>query len=1034
MFKKIIALFIIFAFQTGIIYAQTCIDGVSPGSASFTHQGGSVDINYELINGCTSIQATTSATWLLVTGSVLKPVGPPPKHIITCFENPSYAGRMATVTFNNNFDVTITQQGKPVPVPTTPTITQNCNNSVLTRGTPPANITWYWQSTANGYSMADDSLTHKVTSTGTYYLRARHSSGSWSAARSVYVEVVTPPLVQVAASPSTTILPGTSVQLTASGATSYQWEPTGTTGSVLNHSPGESTTYTVTGSNSKCSTSKSIFITVQMTATTSQSQNTLNAAVTGGAAPYNYLWSTGETTPAIEADADGTYSVTVTDKYSQGKTSSFNFVKKQEYNKNYVRTFVPMMDHQPTAAPDFNNLDYTKWKVATQYYDGFGRTAQSVISKASPSGNDVVAFADYDDLGRPTKSYLGYTATPGDMPGAYREKVKEEQHAFYETRFGQGDYAFAHVELDGSPLNIPEKQFQHGQEWDGKFSQVITDGSGAFEVIRWKIAGNQLVNDGTYDANKLVKVQVTDEDNRSAIVYKDLQGRGILKKTTAGGNDVLTYTVYDKYGRLRYVLTPKAVPELTAGTYSPDNGLIKELCYYYEYDDRHRLEKKQLPGAGYISMFYDELDRLIETQDAEQRLKGEKSFVEYDAIGRVFASGTEDSQGKQYLSYSYYDNYDGLPAEYAFDASHAWHAKTTKVKGRATWGKTRVMDWEPTSDMPEWLITVTYYDDMGRPIQTVSNNHKKGIDVSSSKYLYDGTVTETQSTHRVAEPTVKAPIVIKDKFEYDERGYLLRQKEQINDEAEVIVNELEYWETGQVKKKKIHSGDNGATFAQIVDFKYNIKGWLTDINEADNLGSDLFGMHLDYTGGGNGEDNDLKNKYLFGGKEQDSKTGFFEYHYRQYDSWLGRWHVVDPMAEEMYGTQSPYHFAGNNPINNMETNGAVWQEAVADGIERDIDEWGNVASGGTGTRTTYRGPTTFFGSGGYYGNYSAGGNYLGSTFTGTFGGSTYTRMNMGRGFPEYTYNGGYYRDGNGNIVDAIFTINLGNFVLILQQT
>jgi RHS repeat-associated protein len=160
----------------------------------------------------------------------------------------------------------------------------------------------------------------------------------------------------------------------------------------------------------------------------------------------------------------------------------------------------------------------------------------------------------------------------------------------------------------------------------------------------------------------------------------------------------------------------------------------------------------------------------------------------------------------------------------------------------------------------------------------------------------------------------------------------------------------------------------------------------------------------------------LKEQVPLWWKEQDSKTGFFEYHYRQYDSWLGRWHVVDPMAE-MYGTQSPYHFAGNNPINNMETNGAFWQEAVADGIERDIDEWGNVASGGTGTRTTYRGPTTFFGSGGYYGNYSAGGNYLGSTFTGTFGGSTYTRMNMGRGFPEYTYNGGYYRDGNGNIVD-----------------
>jgi hypothetical protein len=86
---------------------------------------------------------------------------------------------------------------------------------------------------------------------------------------------------------------------------------------------------------------------------------------------------------------------------------------------------------------------------------------------------------------------------------------------------------------------------------------------------------------------------------------------------------------------------------------------------------------------------------------------------------------------------------------------------------------------------------------------------------------------------------------------------------------------------------------------------------------------------------------------------------------------------------EMYGTQSPYHFAGNNPINNLEINGAFWQEAVADGIERDMDEWGNVASGGTGTRTTYRGPTTFFGSGGYYGVYGSNG-YMGSSINGRF--------------------------------------------------
>jgi RHS repeat-associated protein len=104
-------------------------------------------------------------------------------------------------------------------------------------------------------------------------------------------------------------------------------------------------------------------------------------------------------------------------------------------------------------------------------------------------------------------------------------------------------------------------------------------------------------------------------------------------------------------------------------------------------------------------------------------------------------------------------------------------------------------------------------------------------------------------------------------------------------------------------------------------------------------------------------DNDLVNKYLFGGKEQDSKTGFFEYHYRQYDSWLGRWHVQDPLAE-FYATQSPYHFAGNNPINNYEANGAYYYMSPFDsknfgddddGFSFDIgDGLGSDGGGGRG--------------------------------------------------------------------------------------
>jgi RHS repeat-associated protein len=87
------------------------------------------------------------------------------------------------------------------------------------------------------------------------------------------------------------------------------------------------------------------------------------------------------------------------------------------------------------------------------------------------------------------------------------------------------------------------------------------------------------------------------------------------------------------------------------------------------------------------------------------------------------------------------------------------------------------------------------------------------------------------------------------------------------------------------------------------------------------------------------KDNDLKNKYLFGGKEQDDKTGFYEYSFRQYDSWLGRWHVVDPSAE-WYATQSPYHFAGNNPVNNYEVNGADYYMSPFDSKKWSDDDDG----------------------------------------------------------------------------------------------
>jgi RHS repeat-associated protein len=136
--------------------------------------------------------------------------------------------------------------------PASPTITNNCGNTMLTKGSAPSGITWYWQGSATGTSTSGSAAAQSVTRTSgsVYYLRARNNStGCWSTARAVNYSVN--PVPQTPTSPNGDSRVGSGiVNLSAtvgSGGNTIRWYDVASGGNVLHTGPNFSPTINTAG-------------------------------------------------------------------------------------------------------------------------------------------------------------------------------------------------------------------------------------------------------------------------------------------------------------------------------------------------------------------------------------------------------------------------------------------------------------------------------------------------------------------------------------------------------------------------------------------------------------------------------------------------------------------------------------------------------------------------------------------------------------------------------------------------------------------
>ena len=538
---------------------------------------------------------------------------------------------------------------------------------------------------------------------------------------------------------------------------------------------------------------------------------------------------------------------------------------------------------------------------AIQYFDGLGRTLQTVQVGASPSYQDIVTPVAYDALGREAVKYQPYAAAGSS--GSYRPTGIPDQLTFYtgqatNSSIKQTSNPFSVTIFEPSPLNRVERQGFPGDAWQpgsmgtehtvrlayGTNNSDVNYGNTGFAVRLFSAnavttVGHEhertLASSGNYGAGQLYLTISKDEnwqasDGKKGTVeeYKDKEGRVVLKRMfneKAGNIEVLsTYYVYDDLGNLSFVLPPGANPD--AGV--PNGTLLEQFCYQYRYDGRRRLTEKKLPGKGWENMVYNKLDQVVLTQDALQRSAGQWLFTKYDALGRTIITGVYNNTAgitdmqtavnahgvlweerdngntngegtgyshlafpntsiSNYHLFNYYDDYDFYNNTFG-QPNGTTQVLAPRTKGLPTGTRTTILG------SGAMLLSVSYYDDYGRVIQTKNEHHlNNGTDVVDTEYNFDGSVKNNIRTHTKGTSIT----TIASAYTYDHMGRKKTTSQSINGAVPTILSEMQYDEIGQLSIKKLANG------LQKNEYTYNERGWLTSSS------SPQFSMNLKYNDG-----------------------------------------------------------------------------------------------------------------------------------------------------------------------------------------
>lgn len=667
-------------------------------------------------------------------------------------------------------------------------------------------------------------------------------------------------------------------------------------------------------------------------------------------------------------------------------------------DKNFIieKRYITTISDNSATPLDFNT------KIS--YFDGLGRKVQDIITN---SNNNIVINYDYDENNILLREYL-----PHSVPTSSLDIVTNSSQILYdkyqvtnpysENKYEKVNYKLLEKGFPGEDWNISNTpnhtlKKEYWSNLDNEVKKFIVASEVSSLVIK-----NTISSSGFYPKNTLRKKiiknenwQTADYKNNTTEIFTDKYDNTVLLRIYNNNKILDTYYLYNDVNQLIAILPPLSNGQV-------DNITLNKLCYQYNYDERNRLVEKKLPGKEWEYIVYDKDDRVILTGPVYSPFgSGNKGwlFTKYDAFSRPVYTGyynghsvtaanrkaikdlvyaqtnsnetkttgnqTVDGVAIRYsntkfptssiflLTVNYYDDYNFPNAPTSFPSISGQPTMQT-AKGLATGSWTRVVT---TTAERKATQNYTLYNAKYQPLRTYSKNHLGGYTKTDSELTFTGLPVMTRTMHMRSSDIFGSLTDITDEYTYDQQERLIKHTQKIGKGVQPgqLITENVYDELGVLVSKKVGGLETASSPLQEVDYKYNVRGWLTDINSIYDAGiiditfsKSLFNLKINYNQVFNG---DNETKALYNGNisslawrtATDNEVRGYAYDYDH----LNRLNYASHLKFLMYMNSVPGPLGGYMLVINHYRTGQYAEDLTYDknGNILNLDRYGEEAAG-----------------------------------------------------------------------------------------